>query len=183
MSFSHRIICQTERLILRELTVEDAVFAFELNNDPEVLLYTGDEAFVTEEAAAEFLAGYSHYRKYGFGRWAVVRKTDGIILGWCGLKFDEEKNEHDLGFRFFKKYWNQGYASEAARVCTELAFTRFGIKNLYGNVDSRNLASQRVLQKSGMQLLPECGRHLNEQKYLITKRSYERWLDENFSSK
>ncbi len=165
-------ICETERLYLREITVADAVFAFELNSDAEVLKYTGDEAFLSIEEATEFLAGYTQYRLYGFGRWAVIRKLDNEILGWCGLKYDAETKEHDLGFRFFKKYWNLGYASEAAMACVDLAFEKFNIEMLYGNVDRQNFASQRVLEKVHMQRLPECGRHAHEYRYLLTNKMW-----------
>lgn len=79
------IVLETERLWLRLMTVADAPHAFELNSDPAVIRYTGDNAFESVEAAATFLGNYKDYEKHGVGRWAVIRKDDEAWLGWCGL--------------------------------------------------------------------------------------------------
>ena len=85
MNATHYIL-ETPRLGLREITTADAEQAYLLNLDPEVIKYTGDEPFSSIEAARAFLEKYDHYKKYGFGRWAVIRKEDRSLLGWCGLK-------------------------------------------------------------------------------------------------
>lgn len=173
MKFEQGIIAETERLYLREIVETDAEEAFELNSDPEVLRYTGDEPFESIEQAAEFLRNYSHYKTYGFGRWAVIRKEDEAWLGWCGLKFNPETNEHDLGFRFKKKYWSKGYASEAAKECAKLAFDKFGFSELVGNVMQSNVASKKVLEKMGMVFIQKDLSSVCELKYKITKEAYE----------
>lgn len=144
-------ILETERLFLRELTPEDADFAYHLNLDPEVIRYTGDVAFADLEEARNFLKNYDHYRVYGFGRWGVLEKESGNLLGWCGLKYTPDLDEYDLGFRFFKKYWNKGYATEAAKACLELGFQQFQMERIVGRAMVKNNASIRVLQKIGMQ--------------------------------
>lgn len=68
-------ILETNRLFLREITPDDAETAYLLNLDPEVIKYTGDEPFTSIEEARKFLENYDHYRKYGFGRWAVINKS------------------------------------------------------------------------------------------------------------
>lgn len=143
-------ILETPRLYLREITVDDAESAFLLNSDPEVLQYTGDEPFDSVEEAREFLGKYDHYRKYGFGRWAVIRKEDNEFLGWCGLKYTEDLDEFDIGFRFFKKYWNCGYASESAEACLKLGFEQFNMPEIVGRARKENGASIRVLEKLGL---------------------------------
>jgi ribosomal-protein-alanine N-acetyltransferase len=155
----HKIILETPRLYLRETTPEDAVRAYELNLDPDVIRYTGDEPFKSAEAAREFLINYDHYRKYGFGRWAVINKTDDDFLGWCGLKYTPEKNEHDVGFRFFKRHWNKGYATEASRACIKYGFETLHLHTIVGRAMRENAASIRVLQKSGLNYWKEgtCG--------------------------
>jgi [ribosomal protein S5]-alanine N-acetyltransferase len=95
-------IAETTRLYLREMTAADAENAYLLNLDPDVIRYTGDDPFESIEAARTFLEQYDHYQKYGFGRWAVIRKTDDAFLGWCGLKYTKDLDEYDLGFRFLK---------------------------------------------------------------------------------
>ena len=141
---------ETERLYLREITPADAQFAYDLNLDEEVIRYTGDDAFESVEEAKEFFEKYDHYSKYGFGRWAVVRKSDDEILGWCGLKYSEEKDEFDIGFRFFRKHWNSGYATESAIACLNVGFEKFNMKTIVGRARKENFASIRVLEKLGL---------------------------------
>ena|SRR6218665_1825481 len=141
---------ETERLYLREITTEDAPIAYELNLDEEVIRYTGDDSFESIEEARAFLSRYDHYQKYGFGRWAVIRKTDDEFLGWCGLKYSEDVDEFDIGFRFFKKYWNKGYATESAKASLRVGFEKFNMKTIVGRARKENAASICVLEKLGL---------------------------------
>lgn len=142
-------IATTTRLYLREMTSADAERAFILNSDPEVVRHTGDGPFASVEAARAFLAAYPDYKLHGFGRWAVVREADGTWLGWCGLK-RHANGDVDLGYRFLREHWGQGYATEAGGACLELGFGRFGLDTIIGRVARENLASVRVLEKLGM---------------------------------
>lgn len=149
-SRGNTIIAETARLILRELTPEDASFAFELNNDPEVIKYTGNAPFENQESARKFLEKYDHYAKYGYGRWGVVLKESRELIGWCGLKHTFERSENDIGFRFMKKHWGKGYATEAAKASIELGFKRFDLHTIIGRAMHQNLRSINVLKKLGM---------------------------------
>ena len=146
-------ILETSRLLLREMTTDDAENAYILNSDPEVLRYTGDDPFESVEEAREFLANYESYKKYGFGRWAVILKETGEYLGWCGLKYTPELDECDIGYRFMKKFWGCGYATEAAEACLELGFGKFGMKTIVGRAMPENGASVRILEKIGLTYL------------------------------
>ena len=143
-------ILETKRLTLREFELSDANSLYELNSDPEVIKYTGDPPFKNIEEAKEFILNYNHYKKYGFGRWAVILNSTNEFIGWCGIKYTEEKDEHDLGFRFFRKYWGNGFASESAAACIDYAFNTLNINKLYGRAMKENIASIRVLEKIGM---------------------------------
>jgi len=153
------MIAETNRLNLREMTPDDAQSAYELNLDPEVIQYTGDVAFESIEAARTFLNNYDHYKKYGFGRWAVIQKTNGEFLGWCGIKFHEDTNEFDLGYRFFKKHWGKGFATEASIACLDLGFKKFKMPAIYADAMKTNPASINVMKKLGMHFVKEsiCG--------------------------
>jgi len=142
-------IATTGRLVLREMTSDDAEHAFRLNSDPEVVRHTGDGPFASVEAAREFLAAYQDYKLHGFGRWAVVRRSDSVWLGWCGLK-RHANGDVDLGYRLLREYWGQGYATEAGRACLQLGFGRFELETIIGRVARENIASVRVLEKLGM---------------------------------
>lgn len=150
------IIIETERLLLRTFTEEDANLVYYLNNDPDVTRYTGDPVR-DEMHALEVLqkAVIPQYTLYGHGRWAVHTKqaagpiTNGFI-GWCGLKMRPEINEIDLGYRFIKSSWGKGYATEAAAASLRYGFEKLGIKRIVGRALPGNLASIRVLEKCGM---------------------------------
>ena len=143
-------ILKTKRLTLREFELSDANSLYELNSDPEVIKYTGDPPFKNKVEAKEFILNYNHYKKYGFGRWVVILNSTNEFIGWSGIKFTEEKDELDLGFRFFRKYWGNSYASESAAACVDYAFNTLNINKLYGRAMKENKASISVLEKIGM---------------------------------
>ncbi|MEN8249800.1 MAG: GNAT family N-acetyltransferase [Bacteroidota bacterium] len=143
------MILETGRLILREFEPSDAKPMFELNSNPEVIKYTGDPPFDSVEAVRGFLKNYSDYRKNGYGRWAVLLKPENEFIGWCGLKLNEE-DFTDIGFRFFRKHWNKGYATEAAMATLAFGFNELGLDEIIGRVAAENTASVRVLEKINM---------------------------------
>lgn len=149
----HRSRClwSTERLFLRELLPIDDQTCFELNLDPEVMRYTGDLPFDSVAASHDFLESYDPYEKTGFGRWAMIRKEDGSWLGWCGIK-KQEGGKVDLGYRLHQRYWNQGYATEAAKLSIELAQNKFQLKELILEANKDNQASRKVAEKLGFSL-------------------------------
>jgi len=143
-------ILKTERLILREFKANDAKSLYELNSDPEVIKYTGDPPFVSIEEAEEFILNYDQYKKYGFGRWAVILKSNNEFIGWCGIKYTESLDEHDIGFRFFQKHWDKCYATESAAACLHYALHTLNIEIVYGRAMKDNLSSIQVLKNIGM---------------------------------
>ena len=143
-------ILETDRLYLRRMTIEDAENAYLLNLDLEVIQYTGDDSFESIEVARQFLANYRHYDLHDFGRWAVIAKDKDEFLGWCGLKYTPELDEYDIGFRFSKKHWNKGYATEAAQACIDLGFNHYKLSTIVGRARTENIGSIRVLEKIGL---------------------------------
>lgn len=135
---------------MRKLTKEDAKDFYALNLDAEVLKYTGDKPFGNMQASIDFLTNYDQYEKYGVGRLAVIDKTTLKFLGWCGLKYNHDKKEYDIGFRFHKDYWNKGYATETSKKCLDFGFTELGIEKVVGRAMKENIGSIKVLEKIGM---------------------------------
>ncbi|MEI2740515.1 MAG: GNAT family N-acetyltransferase [Chitinophagaceae bacterium] len=81
------IIIETERLVLRTFTVEDAPLIYELNSDPEVIRYTGDpmkDLHHAQQVLEQVIL--PQYALYNHGRWAVHIKPEMVFIGWCGLK-------------------------------------------------------------------------------------------------
>ena len=140
----------TPRLQLREMNSMDAPKAFELNNDPEVVRFTGDKPFTSIADAERFIRSYDDYRRFGYGRWAVLLKESNEWIGWCGLKYHPLKDETDIGFRILRRYWNKGYATEASKACLVFGFEQLHLDCIVGRVMKENLASIRVLEKTGM---------------------------------
>jgi ribosomal-protein-alanine N-acetyltransferase len=141
---------ETKRLEFRKFSAGDAAGFFQLNNDPEVIRYTGDKAFVDENEALDFLVGYTHYASHGYGRWSVYLKETGEYVGFCGLKYSPEKDEVDLGFRIMREHWGKGLATEAAAEALRLGFEQYGLRKIVGRAMEDNLASHQVLEKVGM---------------------------------
>lgn len=145
-----KAIIKTDRLELREFTITDAKWLLLLNSDSDVMQYTGDSPFNTLSEAKDFIQHYDHYKKYNFGRWVAHHKVSREWLGWCGLKFHEDSNEIDLGFRFLKTHWGNGYAYEAATGCIQYAFNELLLPALIGRAMISNAASVHLLEKLGM---------------------------------
>jgi len=156
------MILETQRCYLRKLSVDDAQFFYDLNADPEVIKYTGDKSFNTLSEAKSFLQDYNQYELYGFGRWVVINKETHDFLGWCGLKYAADLDEIDLGFRFFRKYWNQGYATETAQACLTYGFNTLNIDKIVGRAMEANEASVKVLKKIGMKFVGKFEFHLHD---------------------
>jgi [ribosomal protein S5]-alanine N-acetyltransferase len=152
------MILETNRLLMRPFQVEDAAGMFLLNNDPEVIQYTGDPPFESIEHAQDFILNYRNYEKPGYGRLSVLLKSTHEYLGWCGLSLNETTNETDIGFRFQKRYWNKGYATEAATASLQYGF-QLGLSKIIGRAVKENQASIRVLIKIGMQFEHEFFAH------------------------
>ena len=140
-----KIILETARLYLREFESSDGVHFYHLNNDEEVIKHTGNNPFKSLKEAMVFIENYSDYKQNGFGRWAVCLKKTNEFLGWCGLKL--ENNEIDLGYRFYKKHWGKGYATEAALGCINYGFSTLKLKKIIGRSHIKNEASICILKK------------------------------------
>jgi ribosomal-protein-alanine N-acetyltransferase len=143
-------IIETERTIMRKLTKADAKDFYALNLDEAVLKYTGDKPFENLQASIDFLTNYDQYDKYGVGRLAVIDKATTTFIGWCGLKYSQDKNEYDIGFRFYRGFWNKGYATETSKKCLDFGFNELGIEKIVGRAMKENIGSIKVLEKIGM---------------------------------
>lgn len=140
---------RTERLLLRRFEERDAPAFFALHADPEVLRYTGDSPFASVEESLALIRGYDCYVKDGFGRWTVERRSDGVVLGWCGLRMQPE-GLVDLGYRLHRRFWGQGYATEAALASLAFGFGQAGLDLIIARTDPANTRSKQVLDRIGM---------------------------------
>jgi RimJ/RimL family protein N-acetyltransferase len=147
------MIIETERLIIRPYTLGDAEDAYRVNLDPDVSRYTGDGGVKSREEMYNLLENttLADYKKYGYGRMAVIYKPDNQYIGFCGLKFLPDMNTVDIGYRFAKKYWGMGIATESARPFIQYGFEMLQLKEIIGLVVPENVASSNVLKKLDFQ--------------------------------
>ncbi|WP_293789385.1 GNAT family N-acetyltransferase [uncultured Pedobacter sp.] len=151
-----KVFAETDRLILRELIPEDAEGMFEMDSDPEVQRYLGNKPVksITQSLAnIEFIR--KQYIDNGIGRWAVIEKATGDFVGWSGLKLITETtnnhiNYYDLGYRFSKRFWGKGYATETAKAARDYGFNELNLNEIIGIADINNLGSIHVLEKVGL---------------------------------
>ena len=150
------VVFETDRLLFRRFTEDDAPLLYDLNLDPEVIRYTHDPLTDVEHARKVLKEVIlPQYILYDHGRWAVHLRFGLEFIGWCGLKYLTETNEVDLGYRFKKNFWGNGYATEAARACIKYGFAMLNLGRIVGRALPANLASIKVLEKSGMEYLHE----------------------------
>lgn len=144
-------ILETERLLLREITLNDKEALFQLHTDPAVQKYTGEPLVESiEEMERAIQTRISDYVKYGYGRWATFLKEEMQFIGWAGLAYLPEFDEIDLGYRFSPQYWGKGYATEASRAILTYGFDALKLERIIAIAMKGNGASIRVMEKVGM---------------------------------
>lgn len=154
-----KIYVETDRLILREITENDVDGLFELDSDPEVHRYLGNNPVTNKEQIVEVIQMIrKQYIENGIGRWAIEDKSTSEFLGWTGLKLVKEPlNGHvdfyDVGYRLIRKHWGKGIATESAIASLKFGFETLGAKQIYASAEVGNIGSNNVLKKIGMQLL------------------------------
>lgn len=145
------IVFETPRLLARKFTPADAALVLALNSDTEVLKYIHEVQLRDEMHALKILNDiilpqYTHK----LGRWAIHIKDSNEFIGWCGLKHRFELSKVDLGYRFKRSAWGNGYATEAARHTIEYGFTQLRLPLITACAHIDNIASWKVLEKIGM---------------------------------
>lgn len=144
-------VIETERLILRKLTLDDAEFILELVNEPSWLKFIGDRGVRNvDDACTYMLKGpIAMYERLGFGLYLTALKDDGVPIGLCGLIKRDTLADVDLGFAFLPAFWGKGYAAESARAALELGWNRFGLKRIVAITSPRNSRSIKLLENIG----------------------------------
>ena len=88
--------------------------------------------------------------RYGFSKWAVLMKTTGELVGDSGLLPMNDMPEFELGYRFAKRFWSLGLATECGRAWLRAAFLHLNLERVFAHSDERHVASIRVMRKLGM---------------------------------
>jgi RimJ/RimL family protein N-acetyltransferase len=147
-----RIVLQTERLLLRRLSSDDAEFILELLNQPSFLHYIGDKGLRTNDDAINYIqtGPVASYERFGFGLYLVELKDTAVPLGICGLLKRDALPDVDVGFAFLPYYWSRGYAFEAAAAVMNYGKEVLGLRRIVAITSLDNEASIRLLEKIGL---------------------------------
>ena len=145
-------ILETERLVLRRLTANDAAFILELLNEPAFLENIGDRGARSLADARRYIAKgpIASYRNFGFGLYLVALKDSGVPIGICGLLKRDSLEHVDIGFAFLQKFWSQGYARESAAAALNYGWTTLRLDRIVAITKPHNQASIALLEKLGL---------------------------------
>ena len=145
-------ILETERLLLREFSTQDADFIFELLNEPSFIRNIGDRGVSTVEGAKSYILNgpVTSYATNGFGLYLVKLKETDESIGMCGLVKRDTLEDVDIGYAFLPRFWSKGYAVEAARATKQYAKNVIGLNRIVAIVNPENEGSIRVLERIGL---------------------------------
>ena len=140
---------ETERLRLRPATIDDLDAWLAISRDAEEAWF-GAPSSDREQARANLQKHMAHQATHGFGLWVVELRKTGDVIGAAGLTHLKDGAEIEVGYRFLKEHWGQGYATEAVRALIDVAFGTHGMRRVIAQLDSRNTASAKLCERLGM---------------------------------
>ena len=145
-------VLETERLVLRRLTLDDAEFIFRLVNEPAWLRYIGDKHVRNLDDARNYLrAGpLDMYERFGFGMFLCELKSTGEAVGSCGLLKRDTLPDPDIGYAFLPEHRGKGYALEAASAVLNYGHREHRLPRILAITSPDNERSIRILQHCGM---------------------------------
>jgi len=146
-------IIETDRLYFREISESDDSNIFELDADPLVHRFLGNKPIhniMESRKVIQFIR--KQYAENGIGRLAIIEKETNEFVGWGGFKLittevNGHQNYFDLGYRFIRRYWGRGYATESSKAAIEYGFCNLKISEIFAIADTRNIQSKKVLEK------------------------------------
>ena len=147
-------IAITNRLIIKELTIDDIVNMYQIYQNPEINKYIDDINDNLEIEIEKHKAYIEHvYNFYGYGFWGVFIKESGELIGRCGIQNNEidGNNEIEIGYLLDVNYWGNGYAVESAKAILTYAFHELQINRIVAVIDTLNTNSIKVAEHIGMQ--------------------------------
>lgn len=161
-----QVLLETERLLLRQFTIDDVDNLFELDNDPDVVRFTPNAGRAPERSIIQtqvLPAFFTYYERYdSYAVWAAIEKLSQEFIGWFMFRpvvhasyFDPalaNPSDIELGYRLRKAAWGKGYATEGSRALILKGFSMLGMQRVVAVALSANVASIRVLEKAGLRL-------------------------------
>ena len=142
---------QTERLLLRPFTIDDAEFILTLLNEPSFLRYIGDKKVRNLDGARQYILNgpVASYERHGFGLCLVELRKSHTPIGMCGLLKRDELPDPDIGFALLPDFWSKGFAFEASTAVLDDARERLKLERILAITSVDNHASIDLLQRLG----------------------------------
>lgn len=174
-------IFETDRLILRQITLEDAADYFALASSPAVTAQTTWDTHRTLEDSIHYIKKIQRrYEQKEEVHWGIALKATNRVIGRTGLiRIDPDHSKAELGYVLSDAYWNKGITTEATRAIVAFAFEQLGLNRLEARCNAGNVGSYKVMEKLGLTLegilrkqLKIKGTYTDQRMYAILKADY-----------
>jgi [ribosomal protein S5]-alanine N-acetyltransferase len=144
-------VIETERLVLRQVTKNDAEDLLKYLSDQTVMKYYGLEPFKSIDDAVEEILWYQSILEESTGiRWGITLKGQERVIGSCGfLNLAAQHYRSEIGFELSKDYWGQGIASEALEVVIKFGFEHLNLQRIQALIEPPNISSQKLVERKG----------------------------------
>jgi RimJ/RimL family protein N-acetyltransferase len=141
---------QTERLTCRRWLPSDIDAIFRVYSDPDGSRWVGDGTPITYTECERWLhVTANNYATRGYGMFALDDRSTKETLGFCGLVHPSGQLRVEIKYAFLRSHWGKGYASEIVPQLLAYGVRNHRLEEVIATVDPENVASQRVLLKSG----------------------------------
>jgi [ribosomal protein S5]-alanine N-acetyltransferase len=162
---------ETERLVLRAVSVDEVDSLHRISNEPDVRLYLWDGEQVSEATIKALVAKSDRtFSEEKIGVFGVRMRTSEDLLGFCGFVRLAGMEEPELWYELTEEVWGRGLATEAAWDCVRYAFEEVGMERVIAGADAPNTASLRVIEKLGMKYLGNINSRAPEEPYFALYR-------------
>jgi RimJ/RimL family protein N-acetyltransferase len=143
---------ETGRLLLRMYRAEELEIVYKMLADKDVTRFYPPGFSITRADVLNSLPRrLERWRENGFAQLGVFEKESGKLTGYCGLQYFDDTPEVEIYYGFFKDFWGKGYATEAAKAMLRFGFEETTLDKIAAGTHPDNFASQKVLQKIGLE--------------------------------
>lgn len=142
---------ETERLVLRAMTLADAEEVFRIMSDPRVMRYFGREPMKERAEAIRYVQGFATtFEQHTRVRWGITWRENGQFLGTCGFwRLIVEHDRAEIGYELAPEWWGRGIIPEAVAAALGFGFSTLGLHSVEAQIHPANIGSRRVLEKVG----------------------------------
>jgi ribosomal-protein-alanine N-acetyltransferase len=172
--FEEASTLETERLVLRRMTLDDAEDYYAFASDPLVTLHTIWSAHSSMEDSLHYLKGVlQKYENHDSFHWGIVLKESNRLIGRNGLiRCDIANQKAEIGYGISSRYWNKGIVTEATQAIFQYAFEQLDFHRIEGRCSLNNIGSAKIMEKLGMRFEGVLREQLKIQGHFLDQRMY-----------